>query len=371
MYPYSILTMGGFPRINWPSVPKPAPIHIAPIHIAPIPPPKPVLINIPAFKPLPPPPPPRLLPPPPPIHIDIPKPKIDMGALQKFTGALAGAVAITPVGKLVMTGITGLADATTHGAASNYLNSGMQVNSTISMLPGGVLAQRLANDASDGKSGDALAKFVPDPIHLAIHDAKTVGAALVANPSSTLAAINAVGQDNRDSLLTVGSNYSSLVAPITTLSTPSALSRDVSAASRPSLLSLAATTSTLTPAVSTAVAKPALFVLAGAATAAPALATTLSLDINAAVVKPQGPTTLSVAPIAASTLAPPVAPLAAAIDATPVSTLSSSAPATVATVAAAPLATTLSGAVVQSAPGLDLGYLPAVGIAGVLAMMLL
>ena len=315
-----------------------------------------------------------------------------MAGLQKFTGALAGAVAVTPMGKLAMMGITGIADASTHGAASNYLNSGMQVNSTLSMLPGGVLAQRLANDASNGKSGDALAKFVPDPVHLVIYDAKTVATALVSNPASTLSAIKAVSQDNRASLLTVGSNYSTLVAPITTLSAPSALSRDVSAASRPSLLSLVAPVSTLTPAVSTIV-KPALFSIATVASAVPtvvsttlspalsplaaalapvaAVVSTLSLDVNAAVVKPAPEVTLSVAPIAASTLAPPVAPLAAATDATPLSTLTRSAPATAASVAAAPLATTLSGAVVQSAPGLDLGYLPAVGIAGVLAMMLL
>ena len=368
--------MGGFPRIRWPSVPKPAPIHIAPIHIPPPPPPKPVLIHLPAFKPLPPPPPPRLPPPPPPIRINIPPPKIDMGALQKFTGALAGAVAVTPMGKVMMMGITGVADAATGGKASNYLNSGMKVNSTLSMLPGGVLAQRLANDATNGKSGDALAKFVPDPAHLAIHDAKTVGAALVANPSSTLGALSAATQDNRAALASVGSNYSSLVAPVTTLAAPSALSRDVAAATRPSLMTLAAAASspasTLSATASAAVAKPALFVFAGAAAAAPPLATTLSLNLNAAVPKPQGPTTLSVAPIAPSSIAPVLAPpVVPAPEAAPLSTLSASRSTATAAAITPPLATTLSQLPTTSTPSLDLGFLPVVGVAGLLAMMLL
>ena len=413
-------------------IPAPPPIRIAPIHIAPIQMPKPALIRLPAMKPISLPPMPRLPPPPPPIHIDIPKPKIDMAALQKFTGALAGAVAVTPMGKVMMMGITTVADAATHGAASNYLNSGMQVNSTLGMLPGGVLAQRLANDASNGKSGDALAKFVPDPVHLVIHDAKAVAVALVTNPASTLSVVKAAAQDNRAALLTVGSNDIRASVPVSSIVVPAALSRNVSVVARPSLLTLVAAATMPASTITTtakSVAKPALFVMAAVEVAVPpvihttlssalsplkageapvaALASTLSLDVKAAVVKLPGVTTLSIVPLAASTLssiiseakvivAPVVhlentlthnisaevaklapAPAAAAAAppaplAPPPTTISSSPPAAATVIVPPPtLATTLSQLPVGGAPALDLGYLPAAGLLGVVGLMLL
>jgi len=105
---------------------------------------------------------------------NIPKPKIDMKALQTATGIIAGVVALTPVGKALLMVSTTIADKATHGKATAYLNNGHATNGTLSMLPGGFLAQTIANDASGGKSGDALAKYVPDPKKMVIHEASTL-----------------------------------------------------------------------------------------------------------------------------------------------------------------------------------------------------
>jgi hypothetical protein len=103
---------------------------------------------------------------------DIPKPKIDMKALQEATGIIAGIVSITPIGKLLVTASVAIADKETHGKATAYLNNGHNVNSTLSMVPGGMLFQQIANDASNGKSGDTLGKYISDPKKMIISEIK-------------------------------------------------------------------------------------------------------------------------------------------------------------------------------------------------------
>lgn len=99
---------------------------------------------------------------------NIPKPKIDMKALQTASGVIAGIVSLTPMGKALVAVSVGIADSQTHGAGSNYLNNGHKSNGTLSLLPGGMLLQTIANESSGGKSGEALTQYVPDPKKSAI-----------------------------------------------------------------------------------------------------------------------------------------------------------------------------------------------------------
>ena len=79
-------------------------IHVAPVHIAP-------------------------------IHIaQVQKPKINMRALQESVGIIVGVISLFPPAKLVISAIIAGTDGNTHGAASNYLNSGHSTNSTLNML---------------------------------------------------------------------------------------------------------------------------------------------------------------------------------------------------------------------------------------------
>jgi hypothetical protein len=105
---------------------------------------------------------------------NIPKPKIDMKALQTAVGIFAGVVALSPQGKAFLMVSTTIADKATGGKATAYLNNGHATNGTLSMLPGGFLAQQVLNDASGGKSGNALAKYVPDPKKMVIHEVSTL-----------------------------------------------------------------------------------------------------------------------------------------------------------------------------------------------------
>ena len=79
-----------------------------------------------------------------------------MPGLRIATGIILGIVNITPLGRVASSLIMGVADASSHGKASDFANNGHQVNGTLAMLPGGVLAQQVANDASNGKSGNTL-----------------------------------------------------------------------------------------------------------------------------------------------------------------------------------------------------------------------
>ena len=108
--------------------------------------PKPKPINIPKPRPL-----------------NIPKPKIDMNALQKSTEYIAGIISVHPVGKLLVAGTLGIADLSTHGAATKYVNHGQKTNQTISLIPGGMLLQSILGDSTAGKSNQLISNKVPDP----------------------------------------------------------------------------------------------------------------------------------------------------------------------------------------------------------------
>ena len=90
------------------------------------------------------------------------------------------------MGKLASTAIIVAADAGSHGQGSNFVNNWHQVNSTLSFLTGGMLAQQVANDASNGRSGNVLEKYIPDPKRMAINGVIKVGETVVTNPKSTL-----------------------------------------------------------------------------------------------------------------------------------------------------------------------------------------
>ena len=183
------------PAIHLPAIKPPPPIHIpSPPQLPPIKLPPPIHITLP---------PPLHIPPPPPIKIQpiklpppLPKPEINMKALKESLGIIAGVVSITPVGKLLVMGTMGIADLATHGQASNFIDDGHKMNSTLNMLPAGRLLQTIANDASDGKSGDALNKYVPDPVHLIVKDGEIIGTTVLKNPSNTLNATKSVVVQN-------------------------------------------------------------------------------------------------------------------------------------------------------------------------------
>ena len=140
------------------------------------------VINIPPLK----------LPPIPPI----PKPEIDMPALKQAVGIIAGVISMHPIGKGIVMGVTGIADAASGGKASDFINNGNKVNGTLAMLPGGLLAQQIANDATKGKSGNTLSRYVPDPKKMVMDTAINVGKQSITNPSNTLSALKDAGKSN-------------------------------------------------------------------------------------------------------------------------------------------------------------------------------
>lgn len=148
----------------------------------------------------------------PPLHIDtpvinipplkippippIPKPEIDMPALKQALGIIAGVISMHPIGKGIVMGVTGIADAASGGKASDFINNGNKVNGTLAMLPAGLLAQQIANDATKGKSGNTLSRSVPDPKKMVMDTAINVGKQSITNPSNTLSALKDAGKSN-------------------------------------------------------------------------------------------------------------------------------------------------------------------------------
>lgn len=111
------------------------------------------------------------------------------------------------MGKLASTAIIGAADAGSHGQGSNFVNNWHQVNSTLSFLRGGMLAQQVANDASNGRSGDVLRRYIPDPEKMAINGVIKVGETVVTNPKSTLGVTRDLVRNDCASLKNIGNNY--------------------------------------------------------------------------------------------------------------------------------------------------------------------
>ena len=120
--------------------------------------------------------PPIHIPPPPPLHIQ--KPKIDMSALQKATGITVGVLSLFPPAKMLIGASLAISDSKTGGAGSNYLNDGHATNSTLNWVPGGFLAQNIANQVTHGDSGNTLSSRLIDPVGIVKHS-------LFSTPAST------------------------------------------------------------------------------------------------------------------------------------------------------------------------------------------
>jgi hypothetical protein len=75
-----------------------------------------------------------------------------------------------------------IADVASKGKAGEFINNGNKVNGTLAMLPGGLLFQQIANDASHSESGDTLNKFVPDPKKMITNDGIAIAKTLATDP---------------------------------------------------------------------------------------------------------------------------------------------------------------------------------------------
>ena len=134
------------PQINVPQIHVPQ-IHVPQVHIPKINLPK---INLPQIH----------IPPPKPL----PKPSIDMGALQKSVGYISDVISIIPIVRPIMTGVKIGLNVVTHGESSKYLKDDQKSNSLWNVAPGGALLQRSLNDTTHRKSGDWITGHTIDPI---------------------------------------------------------------------------------------------------------------------------------------------------------------------------------------------------------------
>ena len=117
--------------------------------------------------------------------------KIGLGVFEAGMGFLPGG---SLVNKAINTSL-GASNGASHGQVNAWTGVS-ETNSTLNMLPGGLLSQNIAGVATNGKSNQEMNRFVPDPKKMLINDAKTIGKAVVTNPSSTLSVAKTVGQQN-------------------------------------------------------------------------------------------------------------------------------------------------------------------------------
>jgi hypothetical protein len=155
------------------------------------------------------------------IKKEVTKPTVLQG-LQKATQITAGIVSLTPAGKALVMATTVIANkATNSNAASSYLGTDKN-NSTLSMLPGGMLAQQILKVA-DPSLSDKLNSTLPDPKKMVIGDAKRLTTAAIKNPSSLSSVAHAVASDNKKQITTnpmVSLVNRQLVKPTATLFNP-------------------------------------------------------------------------------------------------------------------------------------------------------
>ena len=102
------------------------------------------------------------------------------------TNVAIGVVSLTPVGKLAVKGAIEISDKVTGGKATDYLGA---QNSTIGMLPGGVLAQAIMGSV-DPNAQAKLNQY--DPKKAIMNDVKTVAKTTVTHPASTLSVASSV-----------------------------------------------------------------------------------------------------------------------------------------------------------------------------------
>ena len=142
--------------------------------------------------------------------------------IQDAVKILAGVVALTPIGKGLLIATTKIADAVTHSnAADQYLGLDKD-NSTLSMLPGGLLAQQVLQVA-DPSLANKINSTIPDPKKMAINDAKTLAMTAATNPSQLKTVAKQVAYDNGNKLngnLNYAEGKPSVAPPTTTLNNP-------------------------------------------------------------------------------------------------------------------------------------------------------
>ena len=107
------------------------------------------------------------------IYIPPPKP-INKKDLRTSIGYIHDIISIIPPLKLLTIGITSIADLATNGKATNYLDNDKKVNHTIDFLPSGGLMQRIANDASNGKSGEFIDRYTVDNKKIFVNNITTL-----------------------------------------------------------------------------------------------------------------------------------------------------------------------------------------------------
>ena len=104
------------------------------------------------------------------IYIPPPKP-INKQDLRTSIGYIHDIISIIPPLKLLTIGITSVADLATNGKATDYLDDNKKVNH---FLPGGGLIQRIANDSSNGKSGQFIDRYTIDNKKLFVNNITTL-----------------------------------------------------------------------------------------------------------------------------------------------------------------------------------------------------
>ena len=107
------------------------------------------------------------------IYIPPPKP-VNKKDLRTSIGYIHDVISVIPPLKLLTIGITGIADLATNGKATNYLDNDKKVNHTIDFLPGGSLLQRIANDSSNGKSGEFIDRYTVDNKKIFVNNITTL-----------------------------------------------------------------------------------------------------------------------------------------------------------------------------------------------------
>ena len=107
------------------------------------------------------------------IYIPPPKP-INKQDLRTSLGYIHDIISIIPPLKLLTIGITSVADLATNGKATDYLDDNKKVNHTIDLLPGGGLFQRIANDSSNGKSGQFIDRYTIDNKKIFVNNITTL-----------------------------------------------------------------------------------------------------------------------------------------------------------------------------------------------------
>ena len=92
----------------------------------------------------------------------LPKPKVDMKALQKSVGYITDIISVVPFIRPIITGAKVGINIATKGESGKYLKDDQKSNSSWNMAPGGSLLQRSLNDITKGKSGGWIQKNTID-----------------------------------------------------------------------------------------------------------------------------------------------------------------------------------------------------------------